>query len=393
MAFSGPAFGIAATLAAGAILKFEAENVLNDGPSGLLDPDPGGAVASVAQAIARQTCRRYAAGVPGLDETTAVNLERVCRPYLDNIGAGEGPKIDLPFRGGQCPGVTYLVTFQLRRFINGAWTYTNPNQTVATGPVSIGKAAPTDVAGCEAQGLFAANAAILNGNGTIARTLSNQCVDLLPGYIIGAITRTDGQADTCGNPEPDFEPPVPPVEPEPPSEPFNPSPDIDIDIEVNLRPDSLIEVNLGFGPIVIPVFGEGGEGGEPGGDPDTSPPAPEPGPELPGGNGGNGGDDNFGDPPAGRRWVGCCIRITGTPESAGVIATSEPEDVYPSVIGNIRLVCNAAGNRLTDTPVRILAKHVCVWEPVPKLNPTGVNVDLLPGYTYVFTPYSVPSGD
>lgn len=402
MAFSAAAFGAAAVTAAGAILKFEAENVLQDGPNALVEPSTGGAIPSVAQAIARQTCRRYADGVPGLAEGTAVDLERVCRPYLDNIGYGSGPRLLKPFEGGQCDELIYFVTTSLFNPVNQTTaTFTG----LARGPIGGVRLTPLGGAGAvlsiTCRGYSPGPGC--QGNQPPLQPLGSFDIASVPANrenprLVSVVPC--GFADNCGNPPPEFTEPEPPESPDPPTEPFNPGPDVDIDITVNLRPDSLIEVNLGLGPIVAPVFGGGGDdggdpggGGEPGPDPDTSPPAPEPGPENPGGNGGFGGDDMFGPPPAGRRWVGCCIRITQAPSNASVIATSEPEDVYPTVIGNIRLVCDAAGNRLTDTPVRILAKHVCVWEPVQKLNPVGVSVDLLPGYGYTFRPYSVPSGD
>lgn len=393
MAFSGAAFTAAAAIAAGSILKFEAENTLNDGPGALLEPNPGGAVDSVAQAIARQTCRRYADGVEGLDDDTSVSLEKVCRPYLDNIGYGQPPEVKLPFRGGQCP-VAYRFTWQQRQGSTASgFSWSNNIITGYTGPLRVVDES-TGSELCTGPGESFARQRLIGSGVNQDRLLSNGCSDIPPGWRLISLVRTDGQPDDCGSGVPLIDQPEPPDNPGPVTEPYNPNPGVDIDITVNLNPDSLVEVNLGFGPFVLPVFGGGGgAGGEPGTDPDTSPPAPEPGPELPGGNGGFGGDDGFGEPPAGRRWVGCCIRITNTPASASTIATSEPEDVYPSVVGNVRLVCNAAGNRFADTPVRILAKHVCVWEPVQKLNPTAVNVDLLPGYGYTFRPYSVPAGD
>lgn len=409
MAFSAAAFGAAAVTAAGAILKFEADNVLQDGPSALLNPNPPGAVPSVAQAIARQACRRYADDPGGLSDDFAVNMETVCRPYLDNIGYGSGPRLLKPFAGGQCPGGryrpsgTYVVSCGSLSVPAGTvlnWTAGNE----CIGPIRGITKSPTGTG----WNILHAGTAIVQpfstSNGrpltVIPRsdapcssaTTQTQIASAVEPPLITAMNPISF-TDNCGNPPPEITDPVPPTEPGPETEPYNPNPDIDIDITVNLNPDSLIEVNLGLGPVIIAPFSGGGGDGGGGVDPDTSPPAPEPGPELPGGNGGFGGDDGFGEPPAGRRWVGCCITITSTPENASVIATSQPEDVYPGVIGNIRLVFNAAGNRQTDTPVRILAKHVCVWEPVQKINPVGVSVDLLPGYGYTYRPFSVPSGD
>lgn len=402
MAIPLAAIGAGAAIVAGAILKFESENALQNGPEYVRDGDPTGIVPSVGLAIARQACRRYADGESSLLADVEVGFETVCRPYLDNIGYGTGPKLLKPFDGGQCEGVVYRLEGQLKADLllcNSGEVVPGLDQFVSTELIFIGpivSITPRYFGSVSCGPNQFVMVVVHDGGAQTTETFFqvNPSNSWQNAVFTGGAKDATGVGGPCGSPPPDVIDPVPPPTPGPDTEPYNPNPDIDIDITVNLRPDSLIEVNLGFGPFVIPIFGGGDDQGGGGGpDPDTSPPAPEPGPENPGGNGGFGGDDMFGEPPAGRRWVGCCIRITQTPSNASVIATSEPEDVYPGVIGNVRLVCNAAGNRFADTPVRILAKHVCVWEPVQKLNPVGVSVDLLPGYGYTFRPYSVPSGD
>lgn len=393
MAIPYSAVAAAAALAAGAALKGEEGRALNNGPDYIRDGNPTGVVDKIGQAIARNTCRRYSDNPDAVSGERALDFERVCRPYLDNIGYGSGPEVDLPFRGGQCVA-GYTVTIEtITLNLDGTDnTVRTDVETNILGPVR-----GVEIQNRNPNNPQAETVVLLHGTGSgTVVTQGSSCPNgCFRDPKIISVVRTSGLPDDCGNPDVDVRQPIPPEDPEEGPEDFNPGPDIDIQIDVNITPDALVEVNIGTGPIIInPFGGGGGDGdGDPGTDPDTSPPAPEPGQENPGGNGGFGGDDNFGEPPAGRRWVGCCIRITQTPENVSVIATSEPEDVYPSVIGNVRLVCDAAGNRFRDTPVRILAKHVCVWEPVQKLNPVGVRVDLLPGYGYTFTPYSVPSGD
>lgn len=402
MAIPYSAIAAAAALAAGAALKGEEGRALNNGPDYIRDGNPTGVVDKIGQAIARNTCRRYADNPDAVDGERALDFEKVCRPYLDNIGYGEGPEVGLPFRGGQCNNQTYLITVSFESGpeespstafihakhkgpIQGARVEGGGVGIVSRGGAQVSSSSETNPFGCGGAQVVPDNNPLMFRL-IVSNARNPRVVSITPCGV-----------DDCGNPEVDVRQPIPPENPDDNPEPFNPGPDIDINIDVGINVDGSINIDVGTGPIVINPFGGGGDGGGPGGepgeDPDTSPPAPEPGPENPGGNGGFGGDDMFGEPPAGRRWVGCCIRITQTPANASVIATSEPEDVYPGVIGNIRLVCDAAGNRFTDTPVRILAKHVCVWEPVQKINPVGVRVDLLPGYGYVFRPYSVPSGD
>lgn len=377
------AFAAGAALAAGGIIRGAQVGALDEGPEYIRDGGPDSPIDAVGLFAARQACKVYANEPGALNDRPAAAYEKVCRPFLDNIGYGSGPKYGYPFRGGQCPGVLYVVSYSYNVILTNGQTSTNlSNGTVnALGPIISmqGAGAPAFQ-----------TITITTGGGTFQARGGSCPQGCYRNIRITGIVRQDGQADTCGNRPIVYTEPTAPTAPETGPRPFVFSPDFNFDVDVDVDIDGRIIVDIGTGPIVVDPF-SGGEDGDGGGGGDTpSPPAPEPGPELPGGNGGFGGDDDFGDPPAGRRWVGCCIRLTGSPISQPPIPNTAPEDVFPQVLGNIRLVCTAAGSRLTDTPVRINARKVCVWEPVAKLNPTAVNVDLLPGFGYTFTPYSVP---
>jgi hypothetical protein len=196
-----------------------------------------------------------------------------------------------------------------------------------------------------------------------------------------------GHGDTCGNPPNVVEPgPNPAPNPGPLPEGTGPGfslrgvpilvlpPTLEINPSINIEiPDG--EINIG------------------GGQPSLAAEPVLPGTPIPGDpNSPNGGDTDFGEPPGGERWVGCCITITGRPVGSGTIPAAEPESIYPTTVGNVRLKFKpfGMGAFAYDTPLRKREKTTCVWEPVRGLNPTGVRVNVISGYSYVVTPHSVP---
>lgn len=380
------AAGIAfvAAVEAAEVLRAGGEVALGGGAQYIRDGQPIGAVANLGLELARVACRRYGSDPTAYPSDTALNYEKACRPYLEDIGEGSGPGLALPFRGGQCYGIQYRVTTAFVSPPVGAQT----NDQIIGGRVIgtyRGSPFPNQLipVGIEFQE---------NPSSPVSRLfITALSAENLGSFRIQSVVRNDGSTDTCGNPEPVVRQPTGPTIVLPPIVPIIIAPDIDIDARVEVNIDGTIDIDLGTGDITIDPFGgddDGSSGGDSGAD--DSPPNPEPGPELPGGNGGFGGDDGFGEPPAGRRWVGCCITITSRPTNQPPIPGSIPEDVYASVVGNIRLVYDASGTRQTDTPVRIQARKVCVWEAVRKLNPVGVRVDLQAGFGYSYRPYSVP---
>lgn len=380
------AAGIAfiAAVEAAEVLRAGGEVALGGGAQYIRDGQPIGVTANLGLELARLACRRYGSNPESYPSDTALNYEKACRPYLEDIGEGGGPGLSLPFRGGQCYGVQYRVT---TAFTNPPIGPQTNEQLVSARIIGTfrGSRQPNQLTpvGIELQ---------QSPESEITRVVIASLSDEnLGSFRIQSVVREGGGNDDCGNPDPEVRQPTGPTIVLPPIVPIIIAPDIDVDARVEVNIDGTIDIDLGTGDITVNPFGDdddSGGGGDSG--PDDSPPNPEPGPDLPGGNGGFGGDDLFGAPPAGRRWVGCCITITARPTNQPPIPNTVPEDVYASVVGNIRLVYNASGTRQTDTPVRIQARKVCVWEAVRKLNPVGVSVDLQPGFGYRYRPYSVP---
>lgn len=250
---------------AGVAADGAAELIRTGGPPSILP--------KVGIEVARRACRRYADNPGGVPSAAAAGLERVCRPYLDDVGYGSAPTIKLPFRGGQCVGLNYSVTIQSESF---------PFQDCST----FGPGVSTNGYSGPIRGL---RFAVVNPSGelcTPGRNTAylqhgppgNETVVAGAGYGVTAsilsVVPELPVPDNCGNPVPVVTPPGAPAVPDPPGpQPFNPTPDIDIDIDVTIGPTGEITFNIGTGPITIDPFGGGDDGGgdDGGGGPDNPP--------------------------------------------------------------------------------------------------------------------------
>lgn len=349
---------------------------LDDLAAAIADPPPTRPYERAVGEFGRQVCDRWSAaadpgpgGYPGLVGT-------VCGPYLEGLGYSQPVEAPPPFTGGQCP-VEYFTQYA-RPGAPTNWLSTSPDRL--QGPIST---ATVVNSGPGPSGTTAWQVTFTGANGSSFGASNNN--DGPPG-IITRVVRVDGQADNCGDPEsPGFEPGPNPA-PDPGPLPPDSGPDIDIrgNPILVLPPNFSINPNFDIGFNVDEIRFGGGGGG-------LSDEPPAPGEELPGPNDGAGGaDDEFGPPPDGERWCGVCIKISQRPIGSGLIVGSDPYDVYPTVVGNARLLFAGSTISGVDTSVRIQGKDTCLWEPVIGLRPTGVFVNLLPGFTYTRTPYSVP---
>lgn len=390
MAITAGAVAAGAAVAASAILSAAREEALLSGPEYIRDAQPEGLTRRIGLGLARATCKRYGNNPDAIDSRAAEAYEGVCRPYLDSIGAGVGAGIGLPFEGGQCAGTYYFVVLRFYNPTTGAPS--GDAQYEGFGPVRIvasGNQAPGPGSSCaEGQTYYPGRALAFNG---VERVSFGGGCAVRQTWEVLSITPRSGEPDNCGNQPPIVDQPQPDPTPTPNPEPFKPAPDIDLNFDVTLNFDGSVNIDIGTGPIVINPFGGGdgdGGGGEPGvGNP---PGEPEPGPVIPGGNGGFGGDDELGEPPAGRRWVGVCLAITQRPEGFGTVKSNTVDKVYPIVVGNVRLICEAFGTEIVNTPVPIRSDRVCLWEPARGVRPVAIRVNLEPGFGYSYQGYAVP---
>lgn len=240
------------------LLEDAAELTSGSDPNYIRDAQPDSVFEAIPLAAARQGCRRYADNPDGYSGARQARVERACRPYLDDIGYGDGPVVKVPFRGGQCYGVQYRVTL----------AFTNPpigdqtNQQIVSARVVgtfRGDRQPNQLTpvGIETQQTPGGPINRLN-----IASLSDENVG---SFRIQSIVVEGGGVDECGNPPTEITDPVPPVSPGPRREPFVRVPDIDIDIDVEVNPDLTIDVDFGTGPITIDPFGDDPDGGGDGG--------------------------------------------------------------------------------------------------------------------------------
>lgn len=325
--------------AAAAFAASEAGRMLRDGadviqtgePSYIRDGDPQSITGKIGQASARLACRQFAADPGRVPVDRQLAYDKACRPYLEDIGQYDSPGVVKPFDGGQCPGVLYLVTYESQT-ANGQQTACNqpvttqigqvdeligPIQGITNTPGAIGPGGNTPV-------IFG-NLIHAGGARGLGSVLSTGCSTA--GYrMVSVVPRTGQPPDNCGNPPPEFDQGDDQPDPTNP-EPFNPGPDIDIDIGVEINIDGSIDIDLGGGPITIDPFGD--DDSEGGGGP----------PETPGGSGdegasgetGAGGEEEGED--EGRILVGVRVEILGFPSGANTrIRGGEQLFISPYVV-------------------------------------------------------------
>lgn len=270
----------------------EAKEILGAAPGAAADAaanyikigTPPSLIPNVGLALARQACRRYGASPSGVSGSGAAGLERVCRPYLDDIAPGNAPTLAKPFNGGQC---------LVRYFVNATWQSRNTDGSlgaVQNSQVTGTLGRPGAIRGIERRGgpggwqmvllhgtdsTFTAPESVVRSSTSVNGSFEN--------LSITSVSRVDGQPDSCGNPAPVLVGPGVPSQPQPRVQPYNPSPAINIDIDLEVGPTGDITFNIGTGPITIDPFGDGdGDGG--GSDPGIDQPGTAPSSGLPPGD-------------------------------------------------------------------------------------------------------------
>lgn len=381
----------------------EAANVASDllqGAGGFVaGPTPSSPAAAAIQSTIRKGCENLASsplrpvfeGIPGQKAIAG----EICAPYWASEGI-DPPSTELPFEGGQCQGVFYYVTADL--------TFRNLSTGVEGSTAQIRSAinqnrnVPGPVQGVFVLQQFPTQSRIIwrgNQNQGDMLNASNNAITFNPTQNEAIISNIQVSPLTpeCGNPAPVTRPGVniPPDN----GPQFDFALDADGDIILN---DELISTPFGdflLSELVEGVLSQfGGQDIDPellgNGAPEVAAPISQNGSQ-----GEGGGDEDFGEPPEGRIWVGGLVEITGGDNLYGNIASSGPENtVYPRVVGNVSLKLEDDNSGIIRGDAKqIRSKWSEAVVDVTGLNVTGLRVSVLPEITYRVYPLSVIDKD
>lgn len=219
--------------------------------------DTGNALRNAANAAANLVCdlyENYPKGlIPSLGDPTGIGdftqglADSLCRPR-----GKVPPPPSVPFNGGQCPNVTYAVTY----------TYSGEGVPNGGGTVFlVGPIGPPIVSQTSRDNLgpiFRGD--ISTGNGTFTAfsgLYASGFGEGPPPFAVTNVTRTGGFPDTCGDPKPVYPNPLPPPDAFDRPSPIGP-PGAVVNIPVTLiptliRPDISFrpEINVNVGPINV----------------------------------------------------------------------------------------------------------------------------------------------
>lgn len=284
---------------------------------------PEGPIAQIGQAVGRAACRRYGTGTLDLSGRQARRYERACRPYLDTLEPSGGIQFREPYKGGQC-ATGYIVSseriqegqpnvvLQKRAFLGplGATRVTSSGGSQSTFSI-FAQGRLSLIGGTNCGAVTEAGAAFYE----IASAVSTN-PEVKFSWTITSVVACGAGPNNCGNPPPQVFPPDPIEDPTPPPFQFNPGPDIDVPINIEVNPDGTINVDFGGDPVTVdpfPAEDEPGGGGPGGGSP---PVAGEPGASVETGPGGAGqGGESEGEAPEGKVLTGVRIDILTAPDS------------------------------------------------------------------------------
>lgn len=252
--------------------------------------DTGNALRNAANAAANLVCElyeQYPKGIiPQLGDPTGIGdfnqglADSLCRPR----GKEPGPP-SVPFQGGQCPNVTYAVTY----------TYSGEGVPNGGGTVFlVGPIGPPIVRETNRDNLGPVFLGSIPNGGGVFNAFSNLYASGFgegpPPFTITNVVRTGGFPDTCGNPAPVYPNPLPPPTAFDRPAPVGPPgavvtvpvtlipvlfrPDISFRPEFNVDVGG-VSVNFNLGGVDININPPGGNGvRSPSVDPRPNPPTP-----------------------------------------------------------------------------------------------------------------------
>lgn len=302
----------------------------------------------------------------------------ICKPYFAANGYG-GPSAEPPFTGGQC-AIYYKVNF--------TWTY--GAEPVRTG-FKMNCLGPI-------QGMSIVNE---NGNTSAVIQCANgpQVAVLVGGTVnleasITSVESQSGAPDNCGNPGTTLQPGTAPVYN------FNDNSVVSYDnrnYDITLNEPTINNVDKS---VTIPILitggiklsigdGSGGSAFESGQAPSVRPPTSG-GSEI-GQEDLEANDGELPDPPLGKEYAGVYVELIDPPSMDGVV-TGFMDKVYPTTIGNARLLYATNGiPRILEINRPIREDAFVLMRPFEKLKVIGCQVSTIYNGSYKVTPLLVDS--
>lgn len=322
---------------------------------------------------ARYMCRAWA-GTPtyqGLIQPLGIST--ACTPYLNSIGRG-APTYEPPFEGGQCP-----VLYQGTWVESGVNPFSGAPYSINTGGVRLG---PISLEfGTRADGLpgYKFGTPGVGSFGSVAASSERHTLSDV------VWVRQDGQPDTCGDPDGEFQPgsgydgegfgdtfvtnyngnnysvTV--------GIPVNIDGTVSIPVDIDFDGGNIgVDLGLGGGVPEVPPEGQGGVG-----DPVPSNPSGE------------------GEPPEedGSLCVGVIVSLFENSKGWGIVPGGGSNPIYPRVVGNVSLLCrptDGSGGDFWSSNHRLYSNKECVVRPHSGLTVVRWRIKIVDDVAYTARP-------
>lgn len=324
----------------------------------LAGPTPGNPFSALQQSIGRAACNSWARGEgSGIPPNRELFMRDTCSPYIDGLGdLPEGSNFGPPFTGGQCAGTVYQLSFGagVQDYLDGkelgagSRPFGVAGGVLFSGPVTSATTVPRTFGTTGLPQSWSVR--VVHGAG-LTRDINIIPTDIasVGGRTERRITsfsasfaRVSGNADTCGDPDDQWQAGRPGSNiPDPAPIPSPPGFDIPFPgIDITLNPDGTIGIDFGDGGPPLNID-PGGTAAPP---TDGSPGPPEGGTP---GTTGDGGEDEGEAPPGKELWA-LKLDINAVPSRANEYA--------PGIYRGVCYVYMGDDNGLDHDPAGAMVK-------------------------------------